>query len=101
MIKKMKKYLPKEEQKALIDTQYEFNSRNVFLDKILKEIKSDQKSSIKDDNSNLYNLSKFIYYYEKKLLKGNDIEVNANHDKKIMINFILKMLSLIFQTILM
>ena len=77
--KKNEKIFTKGKTKALIESKYEFVSRNVFLDRKLNEIKSDQKSFIKDDNSNLYKLSKFIYYYEKKFLKGKDIEVDVNH----------------------
>ena len=42
-----------------------------------------------------------LFIIMKKLLKGNDIEVNANHNKKNNDKFYLIMLSLIFQTILM
>ena len=36
--------------------------QEMFFGQNIKRNKIDQKSSIKDDNSNLYNLSKFIYY---------------------------------------
>ena len=46
-----------------------------------KEFKSNYYSTIKDDNSNFYKLSKFLYYYDTKFLKGSDIEVETNHKK--------------------
>ena len=46
-----------------------------------KEFKSNYYSTIKDDNSNIYKLSKFLYYYDTKFLKGNDIEVETNYEK--------------------
>ena len=46
--------------------------QRMFLDRNLKELKSDHISTIRDDNSNFYKLSKFLYFYEKKLLRGND-----------------------------
>ena len=61
----------------MIERKYEFNSNDVFLDRNLK-LKSDNFSTIRDDNSNFYKLSKFLYFYNEKLLRGNDIEVETN-----------------------
>ena len=74
----LQKIFTKGKTKILIGEQYEFNSRDVFLDRNLKELKSDNFSTIKDDNLNYYKLSKFLYFYDNKLLKGNDIEVETN-----------------------
>ena len=68
--------------KALIQSKYEFKSKDVFLDRNLKELKSKYYSTIKDDNLNFYKLSKFLYYYERKFLKGNNIEVETNFESK-------------------
>ena len=40
--------------KALLNSKYEFNSKNIFLDRKLSEFKSDNFSTIKDDNLNYY-----------------------------------------------
>tara|TARA_Y100000768_G_scaffold283413_1_gene218059 strand:- start:3254 stop:6148 length:2895 start_codon:yes stop_codon:yes gene_type:complete len=64
---------------ALIENKYEFKSKNVFLNRNKKELKSNNYSTIKDDEGNFYRLSKFLYFYEKKFLKGNDIEVDTNY----------------------
>ncbi len=74
----LQKIYTKDITKALIEKNYEFYSKDVFLDRNLKEFKSDNFSTIKDDNSNFYKLSKFLYFYDKKLLRGNDIEVETN-----------------------
>ena len=68
--------------KVVLQSNYEFNSKNVFLDRELKELKSNNVSTIKDDNLNFYKLSKFLYFYQKKLLKGNDIEVETNYKQE-------------------
>ena len=68
--------------KALIEKKYEFYSKDVFLDRNLKKLKSDNFSTIKDDNLNFYKLSKFLYFYDKKLLKGSDIEVETNFNQE-------------------
>ena len=78
----LQKIFSRDETTVLIDSKYEFNSKNVFLDRNLKELKSDHISTIRDDNSNFYKLSKFLYFYEKKLLRGNDIEVETNYKKE-------------------
>ena len=72
------KIFTKGKTKALIEKKYEFNSKDVFLDRNLKELKSDNFSTIRDHNSNFYKLSKFLYFYDEKLLRGNDIEVETN-----------------------
>ncbi len=76
------KIFTKGKTKALIEKKYEFNSKDVFLDRNLKELKSDNFSTIKDDNSNFYKLSKFLYFYDEELLRGNDIEVETNFKKE-------------------
>ena len=67
--------------KILFESKYDFISKNIFLDRNLKEIKSDYPSKLKDDNSNFYELSKFLYFYEKKFLKGENIKVETNYQK--------------------
>ncbi len=74
----LQKIFTKGKTKTVIEKKYEFNSKNVFLDRNLKELKSNNFSTIKDDNSNFYKLSKFLYFYDEKLLRGNDIEVETN-----------------------
>ena len=78
----LQKIFTKGKTKALIEEKYEFNSKDVFLDRNLREFKSDNFSTIKDDNSNFYKLSKFLYFYDEKLLRGNDIEVETNFKQK-------------------
>ena len=78
----LQKIFSRGKTKALIQSKYEFYSKNVFLDRISKELKSNYISTIRDDNSNFYKLSKFLYFYKKKLLKGNDIQVETNYKKE-------------------
>ena len=68
--------------RVILENNYEFNTKDIFLNKKLKELKSDNKSTIKDNDSNLYRLSKFLYFYEKKLLRGNNIEIETNHQSE-------------------
>ena len=76
--------------RVILENNYEFNTKDIFLNKKLKELKSDNKSTIKDDDFNLYRLSKFLYFYEKKLLRGNNIEIETNHQSENSDKFYLK-----------
>ena len=67
--------------KALVDDEYEFISSDVLLDKNFKKLMSNYNSTIKDEDSNFYKLSNFIYFYETKFLKGNKISVTSNYQK--------------------
>ena len=78
----LQKIFTRGKTKIILETDYEFNSKDVFLDRNLKELKSDNISTIKDNNSNFYKLSKFLYFYEKKFLRGSNIEIETNYKKK-------------------
>ena len=66
---------------TIIQSKYKFLSKNVILDRGKKELKSSENSTIYDDNFNQYKLSNFLYFYDKKFLKGNNIQVTTNHNK--------------------
>jgi len=76
--KKLNKIYTKGKTDAEIQSKYSFLSSDVKIDRNLKQIKSDQNSTLTDDNFNLYKLTDFIYFYEKKFLKGKNIEVETN-----------------------
>ena len=80
--KENNKIITKGKTKAFIQSKYDFLSKNVFLDRNSKEIKSKNYSIIKDNNANIYRLDEFLYFYEKKFLKGNNIEVDTNYKSK-------------------
>ncbi|WP_440633935.1 LPS-assembly protein LptD [Candidatus Pelagibacter sp. HIMB1485] len=74
--------LTKGKTKTIIENKYEFISKDVILDRTLQQLSSNNKSTLKDDNSNFYLLSNFLYFYEEKLLKGEKVEVNTNYEKE-------------------
>ena len=76
--KKLNKIYTKGKTEAEIQSKYNFLSSDVKIDRNLKQIKSDQNSTLTDDNFNIYKLTDFIYFYEKKFLKGKNIEVETN-----------------------
>jgi len=68
--------------RALIKNKYEFNSKNISFYRILGDLISKEKSSVKDDSGNFYKLKNFSYNINKELLKGKEVEVLAKVDKE-------------------
>ena len=67
--------------KALIEKKYEFNSENVSFYRNLGDLISQTKSSVEDDNGNIYELKNFTYNINKELLKGQEVEILAKVDE--------------------
>ena len=68
--------------KAIIDSKYNFLSKNVTLFRNKKELHSKEFSEVKDDKLTQYNLKSFIYNIEDKILKGKDVEVISDYTKE-------------------
>jgi LPS-assembly protein len=64
---------------VIFQSNYDFLSKDVTLNRYQKELRSSKDSILKDGDSTLYKLSKFIYFYDKKLLKGEEIETETNY----------------------
>ncbi len=77
--KTLNKVFTKGKTNILIESKYNFISSDVELDRNLKKLFSNNKSTIYDDNSNIYKLSSFVYFYQTKFLKGKNIEVETNY----------------------
>jgi len=71
----------KGETKAIIESKYNFLSKNVTLLRNKGELYSEEFSTVKDDKLTQYNLKSFRYYIEDKILKGNDVEVISDYTK--------------------
>jgi LPS-assembly protein len=68
--------------KAIIDNKYNFLSSDVSIHKNLKKISSLKTTIISDGNLNNYKLSNFLYFYKKKILKGENVEIQTNYLKE-------------------
>ena len=66
--------------KSYIDSKYEITSSNVnyFID--TRILTSSKQTTIVDQESQIYQLSKFNYQLEKKILKGEDMLIITNHN---------------------
>jgi len=76
-LKNEEKIFTKGKTKALIENKYKFDSENVSYHRNSGDLISQKKSSIEDENGNIYKLKNFIYNINKEILKGNEIEVLA------------------------
>jgi len=73
-------FFTKGKTKALIENKYKFNSKNVTYYKHSGDLNSQEKSSIEDDNGNIYKLNNFTYNINTEVLKGKKVEVLAKVD---------------------
>ena len=69
------------ETKAEIEKKYVFISKDIIFNKNKMELKSDFKSTIFDNKSNLYRSDKFLYLANEKLLKSINTHVVTNYNK--------------------
>jgi LPS-assembly protein len=76
-LKNEEKIFTKGKTKALIENKYKFDTENVSYHRNLGDLISQKKSSIEDENGNIYKLKNFIYNINNEILKGNEIEVLA------------------------
>ncbi len=67
--------------KAIIQSKYYFESKDVLFLKDQMTLSSEKKSTIEDDESNFYKLDEFEYSINNKILKGKNILVITNHLK--------------------
>ena len=66
--------------RAIIQSKYKIESSNVLFQINDGQISSNDKTILKDNDSNIYYLNNFIYLIEKEQLKGNDIVAISNYD---------------------
>ena len=80
-LKNEEKVFTEGKTKALIEKKYKFNSENVSYFRNIQNLFSQKKSSMEDDNGNIYKLDSFSYNINEKLLKGTKVEVFAKVDE--------------------
>jgi LPS-assembly protein len=68
---------------AIIESKYDFNSKDLIFYRNKMELMSNKYSTINNDNSTFYELAKFKYYLNDKVLKGEKayVTTNLNSDK--------------------
>ena len=67
---------------ALVDTNYKFNSQNITILRDEQIISSDKGATILDNlNLTRYEIGKFSYNLNKKVLKGENIFINTKYNQ--------------------
>ena len=76
--KNEEKIITKDKTNAIVQSKYSINSSDILF--LINDglISSDNKTILKDNNSNVYNLDSFAYELEKEQLKGNNIIAVSN-----------------------
>ncbi len=64
-----------------INSKYKIESKNVFFNRNNKILKSDYKTTVKDDVSNIYILDRLNYQLDKEILKGENIIIITSNNK--------------------
>ena len=78
--KNKEKIITKGFTEAKIQSEYNFKSEDVVLKLQPKELSSKIKSTVTDNNNQIYYLDEFIYYVEENLLKGKNILTITNYN---------------------
>ena len=63
--------------KAIIESKYIFNSKNVLFLKNEMQLSSSNYSTIKDGTQTVYELEKFKYLVTDKILKGKNVDIST------------------------
>ena len=66
----------------LIESKYHFKSKDTILLRKQQTLSSSYKSIVKDNDDNVYNFENFLYFIDKKILKGNDVKIVTNFNKE-------------------
>ena len=61
--------------KAIFESKYIFNSKNVLFLKNEMQLSSSSYSTIEDDSQTVYELEKFKYFVNDKVLKGSNVDI--------------------------
>ena len=77
-IKNLEKIFTEGETKAVIQSKYKFQSKNVIYSNKDRKLRSSEKTNIEGQDFAMYELDNFIYDIDKEFLKGQKIKVIEN-----------------------
>ena len=82
-VKEQEKIFTNGKTQAILESRYNFLSKNVILLKNEMILSSSEKSSLTDGDINLYNFGKFRYFINDGILKAKKIEIVSNYKKSV------------------
>ena len=77
-LKNDEKIYTKGKTKSLINSKYEIQSKNVAFLLVENTLSSKEKTTVRDNNLNVYHLDEFKYLINDEELKGNNIIIISN-----------------------
>ncbi len=80
-IKEQEKIYTNGNTQAILESRYNFSSKNVILLKNEMILSSSEKSSLTDGDINLYKFEKFKYFINDGILKAKKLEIVSNYKK--------------------
>ena len=80
--KNIEKIITKNLTEIFVNSKYTFISKDVELLRIENKFSSKNLSNIYDDKNNFYELLKFNYLIDEKILKGENIKITTNYKKE-------------------
>ncbi len=63
---------------SVVENKYNIKSKDVLFSKKISILSSNQKTIVKDNKLNQYELEEFNYNISKKILKGKNIKISSN-----------------------
>ncbi len=81
-LKNKEKIFTQGDTEIIIETKYNFKSKDTILLRTEQILSSNHKSIVKDDDDNVYKFENFIYFVEEKILKGNNVSIVTNFNKE-------------------
>ena len=78
--KDIDKFVTTGETNANIESKYTIKSKDVTFVKKDKELSSNKYSTIEDNNFQIYNLDEFVFFTDKKILKGKNVLTITNYN---------------------
>ncbi|WP_435115679.1 organic solvent tolerance protein [Candidatus Pelagibacter bacterium nBUS_49] len=73
----LEKIITEGKTKAIIESKYTFNSKDVLFLKNEMELSASNYSTIEDDTQTVYELEKFKYFVIDKVLKGKNVDITT------------------------
>ena len=81
-IKNKEKIFTQGNTEAIIESKYNFMSKDAVLLRNEMQLSSAEKTTVKDGEGSVYYLNNFDYSINEKLLKGNNVKIVTNFEKK-------------------
>ena len=81
-LKNKEKIFTQGSTETFVEKKYNFISKDTVLLRNEMKLSSAKEATLKDDDGSVYNLSSFDYSINEKILKGNNVKITTNFQKK-------------------